>query len=119
MKHLYALVPVTCPECDSDQISLTCTNVKGNIRNRYKRCKDCGHKFKTEQLITEEKIVAKKRGGFANNAKLQPEDVQFIKAQLNGGMYSGADLALQYDVGVSAISKINRGVNWKSVPAVS
>ncbi len=119
MKRFYTLTPVNCPECDSDQIHLTCSNVRDNIRNRYKRCKDCGHKFKTEQLITEEKIAAKKTGGFARHTKLQTEDVQFIKDQLNGGIYSAADLALQYEVSLSAISKIKRGINWKSVPSAS
>ena len=123
MKRFYTLTPVNCPECNSDQISLTCTNVQDNIRTRYKRCKDCGHKFKTEQLITEEKVVAKKRSGYLpgnqEHAKLSEQDVMFIRQTLANGLYTPKDLAFQYDVSYSAVSQIKTGKTWKHVEAAS
>ncbi len=85
-----------------------------NKRIRYKRCLDCGCKFKTEQLITEELIVPKRvrGGGGGKRAKLTEGDVLFIRKQLTEGMFTPGQLAMQYEVGVSCISKIQSGRIW-------
>ena len=82
---------------------------------RYKRCLDCDCKFKTEQLITEEVIVPKRvRGGTkAKKARLTEGDVLFIRQQALNGIYTRKDLALQYEVDVSYICRIQTGHAWK------
>lgn len=117
MKGKTSLKPVTCPECGSSQIHLTCTHVRNDIRVRYKRCKDCDHKFVTEQVVTQEAVVAKKQRG--PNAKLNEEDVLFIRQQLANGIYTITDLALQYEVEFGTISRIKAGKTWKHLLVAS
>lgn len=118
-----SIKPVTCPECGSDQINLTCTRIRDNIRVRYKSCKACSHKFVTEQAITQEIVVEKKQRGYApgnvKSAKLSEDDVVFIRQQLTNGIYTGRDLALQYDIAESTVSKIKAGRIWKHLKAAS
>ena len=121
MKRKSSLKPVICPECGSDQIHLTCTHVRDDIRVRYKSCKDCSHKFVTEQAFTQETVVKKKRGGYLpgneDAAKLSEDDVIFIRQQLTDGIYTAKDLALQYEITDSTISKIRTGKTWKHLVA--
>ena len=123
MKGKTSLKPVTCPECGSSQIHLTCTHVRNDIRVRYKSCKDCDHKFVTEQVITQEAVVAKKQRGYPpgnpTNAKLSEEDVLFIRQQLANGIYTITDLALQYEVEFGTISRIKAGKTWKHLLVAS
>ena len=118
-----SLKPVTCPQCGSDQIHLTCTRVHDEIRVRYKSCKACDHKFVTQQVITQEIVVEKKQGGYKpgnnENAKLSEQDVLFIRRTLANGLYTARDLAIQYDVSYSAVSQIKTGKTWKHLEAAS
>ncbi len=41
-RNFVTYLPLTCPECYSEDVGQT--SRKGNVR--YKRCRDCGHKFK-------------------------------------------------------------------------
>ena len=123
MKGKTSLKPVNCPECGSSQIHLTCTHVRNDIRVRYKSCKNCDHKFVTEQVITQETAVKKRRGGYSpgnvESAKLSEDDVVFIRQQLTNGIFTGRDLALQYDIAESTVSKIKAGRTWKHLEAAS
>jgi len=107
---------IRCPECSSANIHSTCGRLDGDLRIRYKRCLDCNCKFKTEQLITKEVIAPKRvRGGsvIAKRTRLTEEDVLFIRGQALSGIYTRKDLALQYEVDVSYICKIQTGQTWK------
>ena len=106
---------IRCPDCSSANIHSTCGRLDGDKRVRYKRCLDCNCKFKTEQVITKEVIVPKRvRGGAAAKAaKLTEGDVLFIRGQALSGIYTRKDLALQYEVDVSYIWKIQTGKTWK------
>ena len=123
MKGKSSLKPVICPECGSDQIHLTCTHIRDDIRVRYKSCKDCNHKFVTEQAITQEKVTAKRRSGYLpgnlEHSKLSEQDVAFIRQTLANGLYTAKDLALQYEVSYSAVSQIRTGKTWKHLEAAS
>ena len=123
MKGKSSLKPVICPKCGSDQISLTCTRIRDDIRVRYKSCKDCSHKFVTEQAITQEAVVATKRCGYKpgnlEHSKLSEQDVLFIRQTLANGLYTAHDLALQYEVSYSAVSQIRTGKTWKHLVAAS
>jgi hypothetical protein len=50
-----------------------------------------------------------------HNAKLQPFEVADIKKFLQNNIYTPYQLALQYDVSLSAIQHIRKGETWKSV----
>jgi hypothetical protein len=79
---------------------------------------DCNCKFKTEQVITKEVIAPKRvRGGsvIAKRTRLTEEDVLFIRGQALSGIYTRKDLALQYEVDVSYICKIQTGQTWSHV----
>ena len=112
---------IRCPDCSSANIHSTCGRLEGDKRIRYKRCLECNCKFKTEQLITMEIIVPKRvRGGSikAKRTKLTEEDVLFIRRQAKYGIYTSKDLALQYEVDVSYICKIQAGQTWKYLTVV-
>lgn len=112
---------IRCPDCSSANIHSTCGRLEGDKRIRYKRCLECNCKFKTEQLITKEIIVPKRvRGGSikAKQTKLTEEDVLFIRRQAKYGIYTRKDLALQYEVDVSYIGKIQAGQTWKYLTVV-
>ena len=81
------------------------------MRIRYKRCLDCGCKFKTEQVITKEVIVPKRvRGGaIGKKSRLTEGDVLFIRGQSLNGLYTREQLAYQYEVDVSYICRIQNG----------
>ncbi len=111
----HPLEQVACPDCKSKNIHSTCGRLAGDTRIRYKRCLDCGRKFKTEQQITPEVIVAKTKRTGAKTSTLCKEDVLFIRQQLINQVYSQKDLALQYGVNVSCISKIQSGKTWKDL----
>ena len=49
------------------------------------------------------------------NAKLQPFEVADIKKFLRNNVFTPYELALQYDVSVSAIQHIRRGVTWATI----
>ena len=107
---------ISCPNCKSANIHSTCGKLDGEKRIRYKRCLDCNCKFKTEQVITKEVIVPKRvKGGsaIAKQARLTEDDVLFIRGQALSGIYTRKDLALQYEVDVSYICKIQSGKTWK------
>ena len=66
-------------------------------------------------------IVPKRvRGGSikAKRTKLTEEDVLFIRRQAKYGIYTSKDLALQYEVDVSYICKIQAGQTWKYLTVV-
>ena len=73
--------------------------------------------------MTQETVVAKKQRGYLpgnpTNAKLSEEDVLFIRQQLNNGIYTITDLALQYEVEFGTISRIKAGKTWKHLIAAS
>lgn len=106
---------INCPSCKSANIHSTCGRLDGDLRVRYKRCLDCGCKFKTEQVITKEVIVPKrvKGGAKAKKTRLTEGDVLFIRGQTLNGIYTRSDLAMQYEVDVSYIHKIQTGQAWK------
>ncbi len=106
---------VCCPACKSKNIHSTCGRLDGDKRIRYKRCLDCGRRFKTEQQITREVIVAKRKRTGAKNSTLSEEDVLFIRQQLVNQVFSQRELAMQYEVDVSCISKIQGGKTWKDL----
>ena len=111
-KSVHPLEQVYCPDCNSSDIFNTCSRSEGDTRIRYKRCRSCGCRFKTEQLITREIVTPKKK---SFNSKLREEDVVFIKEQLVGGIYGAKALALQYEVSQSCIFEIKAGRTWSHV----
>lgn len=113
----HPLEQVACPNCKSKNIHSTCGRIERDTRIRYKRCLDCDCKFKTEQLITPEKIVAKIKRSGPYNSVLTEDDVLFIRQQLIKKAYSQLQLAIRFGVDTSCISKIQTGRTWKNVTA--
>ena len=67
-------------------------------------------------MITPEIPINRKRlYGAPKSAKLQPFEVADIKKFLRNNVFTPYELALQYDVSVSAIQHIRRGVTWQSI----
>ncbi len=109
-------MPIDCPNCGEPVIHSTCTRRKADIRIRYRRCPACNHPFRTEQVITPEIPINRKRVyGTPQSAKLQPFEVADIKKFLQNNIYTPYELALQYDVSVSAIQHIRSGKSWASI----
>ena len=109
-------MPIDCPNCGKPVNGTTCTRRKGDIRIRYRRCPACNHAFRTEQTITPEIIINRKRvSGTPQNAKLQPFEVADIKKFLQNNVFTPYELALQYDVSVSAIQHIRSGKSWATI----
>ena len=102
---------IRCPDCKSANIRSTCGRLDGNLRIRYKKCLDCGCKFKTEQVIAKEVIVPKRvtGGAIGKKSKLTEGDVLFIRGQSLNGLYTREQLAFQYDVDISYICRIQNG----------
>jgi hypothetical protein len=109
-------MPIDCPNCGKPVNSTTCARRKNGIRIRYRRCTSCNHPFRTEQVIAPEIVINRKCiHGAPQNAKLQPFEVADIKKFLKDKFYTPYQLALQYDVSVSAIYRIQAGKTWASV----
>ena len=109
-------MPIDCPNCKVPVTGTTCTRLKGDTRIRYRRCSSCNHPFRTEQTITPEIVINRKRVcGAPQNAKLEPFEVADIKKFLQNNIYTPYQLALQYDVSVSAIHRIRTGQTWASI----
>jgi len=107
---------IDCPNCGKHVIRTTCTRRKGDTRIRYRRCPACNHAFRTEQTITPEIVINRKRVcDTPENAKLQPFEVADIKKFLQNNTYTPYQLALQYNVSVSAICRIRSGKTWASI----
>ncbi len=107
---------IDCPSCGKPVNRTTCTRRKGDTRIRYRRCPACNHTFRTEQIITPEIVMSRKRVYTTpQNAKLWPFEVADIKKFLQNNAFTPYELALQYDVSVSAIQHIRKGETWKSV----
>ena len=107
---------IHCPNCGKPVLHTTCTRRKGGIRIRYRRCPACNHPFRTEQTITPEIVINRKRVcGTPENAKLQSFEVADIKKFLQNNTYTPYQLALQYDVSVSAIQHIRLGRTWAAI----
>jgi hypothetical protein len=70
----------------------------------------------TEQTITPEIVINRKRvANTPQNAKLKPFEVADIKKFLQNNIYTPYQLALQYDVSLSAIQQIRLGRTWASI----
>jgi transcriptional regulator NrdR family protein len=109
-------MPIDCPNCGEPVNSTTCARRKGDIRIRYRRCPSCNHPFRTEQVITPEIVINRQRVcGTPQNAKLKPFEVADIKKFLQNNIYTPYQLALQYDVSLSAIQHIRSGRAWASI----
>jgi hypothetical protein len=66
--------------------------------------------------MTPEIVINRKRTpGPPHNAKLQPSEVADIKKFLQNNIFTSHELALQYDVSVSAIQHIRTGKAWASI----
>lgn len=66
--------------------------------------------------MTPEVVINRKRVYDApQNAKLQPFEVADIKKFLQNNIYTSYELALQYDVSLSAIQQIRSGRTWASI----
>ncbi len=109
-------MPIDCPNCGTPVIHTTCTRRKADIRIRYRRCPACNHPFRTEQVITPEIPINRKRlYGAPKSAKLQPFEVADIKKFLRNNVFTPYELALQYDVSVDAIRQIRSGRTWATI----
>ena len=109
-------MPIDCPNCGEPVNSTTCARRKGDIRIRYRRCQSCNHPFRTEQVITPEIVINRQRVcGTPQTAKLKPFEVADIKKFLQNNIYTPYQLALQYDVSLSAIQHIRSGRAWASI----
>jgi hypothetical protein len=66
--------------------------------------------------MTPEIVINRQRVcGTPQNAKLQPFEVADIKKFLQNNTYTSYELALQYDVSLSAIQHIRFGRTWASI----
>jgi transcriptional regulator NrdR family protein len=45
------MAKLQCPKCKSENIKVYSTRQKPEAINRYRKCNDCGHKFKTIETI--------------------------------------------------------------------
>ena len=110
-----AIAIVNCPNCDTPVTNMTCTHVKDNVRIRYRRCKACNHSFKTEQLITAERVI-KYSPHARTGAKLTPDEVQDIRRLIKNRIFNPLDLAMQYEVQPQTIYRIASRKSWSHIP---
>ena len=108
---------ITCPNCNHSYMRYSSIRRTDTQAIRYRYCTNCGHRLRTLQQLyppTSPEIIT----DYAENrfnAKLEPHEVLDIRRMYRNGIYSQADLAIQYDVHQSTISQACRGKSWQDL----
>ena len=111
---------ITCPNCNHSYMRYSSIRRTDTQAIRYRYCPNCGHRLRTLQQLdpptSQEQIVpyvTKDENRYS--AKLKPHEVLDIRRMYRNGIYSQADLALQYDVHQATISQACRGKSWQEL----
>ncbi len=110
---------VHCPNCNHFFTRIYCGHYEGNIKVRYRSCPECDHRFITTQqqkpTVEREQLLRQRTRKPPRNTKLQIHEIAMIKKFLANGTYTNKELAIQYQVTASHISKIKIGRFWANV----
>lgn len=115
---------MNCRKCNSRYTRVTVTDHKNGETWRYCRCIDCGHKFKTIEVYAEPKPGPKpgnkqpggmhRRGEQNHAAVLLEANVREIRRLASGGIKQ-KDIAVQFGISESVVSRIVRRKMWSHV----
>jgi len=113
---------ITCPECNHPRMQYSSIRRTDTERIRYRFCPSCGHRLRTIQPLNpptapEQIVPFISKGEGRYNAKLKDFEVLDIRRMYRNGIYSQAELAIQYGVHQCTISQACLGKTWKHLTA--
>ena len=118
MKRSHTAQKISCPKCNNTITRVFSVEKRGGtaFKVRYRKCTECSHTFRTEQIIEpevgQELAVPPVGPSYPRHTKLTADEVLDIKRLLANDVFSVSDLALQYEVHYSTIRWIKTGKSW-------